>query len=94
MSTQFDKALYTQLGELTAEVRSLRSIIEAANTTHAERFGKLEDRVRVVEGKVDGLESVLDRIRGATTLAKVAYISGGVVGGGATATLVSALIGG
>lgn len=93
MSAEFDKQLYQQLGELTAEVRSLRSSIETANTAHAERFTRIEDRVKTVEEKVDAFDSILDRVRGATALAKVAYVAGGVAGGGALATVVSTLIG-
>lgn len=90
--TDFDKTLYQQLGELIAEVRGLRTSIDAAQSQNVERFTRIEDRVKVVEGKVDAFESILDRVRGAGALAKVAYVAGGMAGGGAVASVIAALV--
>ena len=87
-----DRTLYQQLGELIAEMRGLRASIDSAQNQNLERFTRIEDRVTFVEGKVDHLDSILDRVRGASALAKAAYLAGGVAGGGAVASAVASLL--
>lgn len=93
MAAEFDRALYQQLGELTAEVRALRTSIDRAQEANGERFDKLEKRVDVIERKVDAIESIADKVRGATALAKALYLTGGLASGGVIATVLTQVLG-
>lgn len=82
MASNDEPNVYLMLGELIAEVRGLHAAITSSQNSSIERFTRIEDRVGVVEQKVDGFEGIIDRVRGATTMAKAVYLLGGAVGGG------------
>lgn len=89
MSELIDRQLYQQLGELTAEVRALRTEIATSDRHTTERLSSLVSRVEVVETDVGAIKSTLDQVRGAAVSARIMWAVLGAGGGGAFATVVA-----
>lgn len=79
---------------LTSEILALRDDKDKAHAELTAGQERLSKRVSIIEEKVDGFESLIDRAKGASAAAKLLYGLAGATGAGALGALAQVVFGG